>query len=188
MACTTWTRRVSVGAIVAGLLSVPAPVAVADATTCSYGDAVAVFQAFVPFFNHQPRDDFLPACQYRAFFDGEHVTFQENDWFVGGIVWFADYQQLGQTREEGIAELEKYTDRLWLSEIGPDGEVGTPVEQSLMETAYKNLDTPDFGLIVYQHRGVILHLPPGDYLSTLEISFEGAVIEVDEVTVHVLPT
>ena len=141
MTQATWAKRLPVGAIVVGLLSVSAPVAMADATACSYGDAMAVFQALEPFFYHQPRDDFLPACRYRAFFDGEHVTFQENDWFAGGIVWFWDYQQLGQTRKEGIAELEKYTDRLWLSEIGPDGQVGTPVEQSLMETAYKNLDT-----------------------------------------------
>ena len=42
-------------------------------------------------------------------------------------------------------------------------------------------------MIVYRHHGVILHLLPGDYLSTLEISYEGVVIEVDEVTVHVLP-
>jgi hypothetical protein len=42
------------------------------------------------------------------------------------LFWFWDYQQLGQAREEGIAELEKYTDRLWLSEIGTGRQVGKP--------------------------------------------------------------
>jgi hypothetical protein len=188
MARTGWATRVSVGAVLTGLLWTSAPVARADATTCSYGNAQALFQAFPPLFNYQPREDFFPECQYRLFLDGEHVTFDEDDWFVAGIVLYVEYQQLGETREAGIADIEKYGNRLWLSEIGADGQVGTPVEQSLMETTYKDLHTADLGLIVYKHFGVILHLPPGDYLSTWESSYEGEVVDLAEVTLHVLPT
>jgi hypothetical protein len=180
--------RVFVVGLLGVLLGTYAPVTATAGPECSYGDAMAVFQALPPLFYHQPRDALLPACQYRAFFDGEHVTFYEDDWFVGGSVFFWEYQQLGMSREEGIAELEKLTARLWLSEIGPGGEVGSPVEQPLMETGYKSLDTLDFGLTVYRHDGVILHLPPVDYLSTWEVSWEGEVIEHYEMTIHVLPT
>jgi hypothetical protein len=34
--------------------------------------------------------------------------------------------------------------------------------------------------------GVILHLPPGDYLSIWETSFDGEVVEHFEVTLHIL--
>ena len=182
----SWAIRAWVAMDVAGLFSV-APVAPATANVrppCSYGDAKALVEAFPPLV--VVAGDY-PPCQYRLFWDGEHVTFQEADWFVGGVVSFWDYQRSGITRAEAIVELEKYTDRLWLSQIGPGGAVGTPVELTLANTGYKNTYRKELGLVVYRHSTVILHLPPGDYLSTLVSSYEGEVYEVDEVTLHVLP-
>jgi hypothetical protein len=61
---------------------------------------------------------------------------------VGGLVLYFEYQRMGVTRQEGIADIRKYSNRLWLAEIGPDGQVGPPVELTLQETYDKNLDSP----------------------------------------------
>lgn len=185
---TKWALRGLVGVVlVASLVPASGTAARADQTRCSYGDARALFQAFVPFFAHQPRETLYPECQYRAFFDGDHVTFFEGDWFVAGSVFFFDYRNVGVSREAAIADLERFTSRLWLSEIGPGGAPGAALEQSLSRTAYKDLDTVAFGLIVYRHDGVLLHLTRGDYLSRWELSYEGEVIQQAYMTVHVLP-
>jgi hypothetical protein len=186
MARTKLARKVLIGAVLVGLLCAVAPVARADSTTCSKGHAQAQFQAFPTFFNYQPREDDFPPCQYRLFLDGEHLTFSEEDWFLGGVVLYYEYEQLGATRQAGIADIEKYANRLWLSEIGPGGQVGTPIEQTLMETTYKDIESPDLGRIVYQNFGVIFHLSPGDYLSTWELAYEGEVVEFADVTLHIL--
>jgi hypothetical protein len=190
--------RASVGMVVAGLISVLAPVAPATAASneppCSHGDALAVFESFGTF----TRLHDVLSCEYRLYEDGRHYTFNDEDWFAGGIAWFftdEELEQFGMTRQEGIAELETITNRLWLAKIGPRGKVGTPVEQSLMQTAYK--DTSLFGGLVYTHYGVILNLPPGDYLSIYEEScgseflqefFCGDKVFHAEVTLHVLPS
>ena len=187
--------------VVAGLLSVLAPVAPATAAPveppCSQGDALAVFESFGTFVR---LNEEVPPCQYRLYADREHFTFDDEDWFVGGIAQFFTYEELeqfGMTRDEGIAELETITSQLWLAKIGPRGKVGTPVEQSLMETSYK--DSSLFGGLVYKHVGVILNLPPGDYLSIYEETCgsefwaENYGCKLDkvfhaEVTLHVLPS
>jgi hypothetical protein len=198
MRSTRRAIRVSVGMIVAGLLSVLGPVVPAAADSieppCSHGEALAVFESFGTF----TRLHDVLSCQYRLYEDREHFTFGDEDWFVGGIAHFLTYEdleQFGMTREEGIAELETITSRLWLAKISPRGQVGTPVEQSLMQTAYK--DTSLFGGLVYTHRGVILNLPPGDYLSIyedycgselLQELYCGDKVFRAEVTLHVLPS
>jgi hypothetical protein len=198
MRSTRRAIRVSVGMVVAGLLSVLAPVAPATAAPveppCSQGDALAVFESFGTFVR---LNEEVPPCQYRLYADREHFTFNDEDWFVGGIAQFFTYEELeqfGMTREEGIAELETITSRLWLAKIGPRGKVvETPVEQLLMQTAYK--DSSLFGGLVYTHFGVILNLPPGDYLSIYEESCGSEIFGCNpdkvlhaEVTLHVLPS
>lgn len=159
--------------------------AAADEVHCSRGDALAVWQAFATMVYVEGG---YPPCQYRLFWDREQVTFHEDDWFVGGNSLYILYEQEGLTREQAIAELERLTGRLWLSEIDPSGKVGPAVEQTLMETAYKDMVFADLGLFVFRHVGVILHLRPGDYLSTWQLLRDGKVIDRANVTVHVLPT
>ena len=109
-----------------------------------------------------------------------------DDWFAAGVVLFFEYEQMGVSRQTGIADLEKYSNRFWLSEMDSEGQVGPAVEQSLLETNYKDLNTPDFGRIVYKNIGLILQLPPGDYLSTWELSYDGEIVQLAEVTLHIL--
>jgi hypothetical protein len=169
---TRWASRASVGVIVGVVLSVLTPLAPASAASsaveppCSYGDAMAVFDSFATFVQLEGG---VPPCQYRLYANREHFTFNDEDWFVGGVAQYFTYEeleQLGMTREEGIAELETITSRLWLAKVSSRGKVGTPIEQSLMQTAYK--DSSLFGGLVYTQVGVILNLPPGDYLSIYE--------------------
>lgn len=190
-----WAKRTAFGLLI-GVLSVPVPMAPAGAAAieepCSRGDALAVWNSFATFLR---LEDAYPPCQYRLFWDGEHATFHDSDWFVGGNAQFffaSDLEQFGLTREEGIAELEKWTGRFWLAKIGPRGKVGTLVEQSLMLTPFR-----DEKGIVFRQVGVILNVPPGDYLSVFEEVCESEILEFFgcemgkvyryEVTLHVLP-
>ena len=141
--------------------------------SCTIGDAQAMFQVLpIPAYVMLSRGierpklvDTLSQCQYRVFLDGFTFTFSEEDVFLGGVSYLYDYKQLGVTRQEAISELETYQDRVWLAEVLPGGAIGPWVEQPLMRTAYKNIQTTDFGLIVYHQRGFITQLPPGEYLS-----------------------
>ena len=168
-----WPRRLIsavLGFLTAGLLLTAAPASSAAVEEpCSRGDALAVFDSFPTFVTLEGG---YPPCQYRLFWDREHVTFHDGDWFVGGIAYFftdEELQQFGMTRQEGIAELENIAGRLWLATIGPRGKVGTLIEQSLMTSGYKDGRLGDEG-VVYRQDGIILNLPPGDYLSVYEES------------------
>lgn len=109
---------------------------------------------------------------------GEHFTFQEDDWFLAAGAYAYDYQGAGVSRAEAIAELDKYGDRLWLTKLlpGSNKATGAPVEQQLTLTAYMDVVHPEDGLLVIRQAGVILHLPPGEYLSYNEVSYEGKVV------------
>jgi hypothetical protein len=185
MILRTMARRYSVGVLAAGLLVAAAPTAGAATTACTYGNATAQMQAFPPLVIHRSGGEY-PPCQYRVFFDGDEYTFQDTDWILAGIVSFYDYKAVGVSRTEGIADLEKWDDRLWLAPIGPGGTLGAPVEQELMITGYRNAVHPVFGLVVYRQAGVILHLPPGDYLSVHEATYDGDLVEHNEVTLHIV--
>ncbi len=116
-------------------------------------------------------------CQYRIFRDGETFTFCEDDFFLGGTVVFWDYKVAGISRAEAIAEMELASDRVWL-----DG-----VEQVLERTAYKNLKSVNLGLLVYQVRGFVTQLPPGDHVSVWVGSFPGTPDETATVHLDILP-
>jgi hypothetical protein len=143
------------------------------ASTCSLGQANALFQEFViPILVWRPRGidhpklvDSLAGCQYRLFRDGTTVTFTEDDWFVGGITYLGDYEQLGRPLAEVIADLEANQDRVWLRR---SGGIDSWVEQPLERTAYKTMDSLEFGSVVFQQRAFIRRLPPGEYESYWE--------------------
>lgn len=152
-----------------------------NAQPCTMGDARAIFEA-LPIAVHviRPRGiegpkllDSLGRCQYRLFRDGATFTFSEKDVFLGGVVELYDYENVGVTREEAIADLGSIQDRVWLAEVLPGGATGVWVEQPLMRTAYKNIQSVVLGLTVLQHRAFITSLPPGEYLSHLESSYQG---------------
>lgn len=176
-------------ALVASLLPGVSPVVGASAATqperCTIGDASALFQVSpLPNQVMRPRGQDHPGlldaysrCQYRLFRDGETFTFCQDDFFLAGTVAFFDYKAAGVSRAEAIAEMELFNDRVWL-----DG-----VEQALSRTAYKDLNSVTLGLTVYQVRGFIAHLPPGDHVSVWVGSYPGTPDDIATVYLHILP-
>jgi hypothetical protein len=172
-------------AVVLMVAAVGMPPAAAGPGACSYGQAGAVHEAWIPHFLHEPRTTQYPDCQFRLYLDGEEVTFTDQDWFLAGIVVYVEYEALGMSRTEAIADMDSVGHRLWFTPILPGGGFGTPEEQALSRTAYRNTDSP-LERLVYNSIGVILRLSPGDYLSHYEQTYQGDVFEAD-VIVHVVP-
>lgn len=160
------------------------PAAVRQAP-CTMGDASALFQVSpLPSQIMRPRGQDHPGlleaysrCQYRFFRDGETFTFCEDDFIVGSKVPNFDYKASGLSRAEAIAELELDVDRVWL-----DG-----VERVLQRTSYRDLYSVNFGLIVYQVRGFVTQLPPGDHVSAWLGTYPGFPDDTAIVTLHILP-
>jgi hypothetical protein len=167
--------------LMTGLMAVPAaPAEAAKDQPCTQGDAQALFETLVVANQillregaDHPWADTLIHCQFRFFWEGgdpllgQPVKFSEDDIFLGGLVYFLPYQDLGLTRREAVAILEQVEVRTWLAEV-TDGSVGSPVEQPLMETVVKSTATADLGLLVHKQWGYIAQLPAGTYVSTTE--------------------
>ena len=68
-------------------------------------------------------------------------------------------------RQFAIDDTELIHDRVWLARLDAGGNPGALVEQPLERTAYKDVLSVRFGLVVYQHRFFIAKLPPGQYVS-----------------------
>ena len=161
---------------------------------CSQVAAYAMFYTFLPLadLNNRglappPVNEWFARCQYRLFFDGQHFTFSEDDWILGGRVDIYDYVASGITRAEAIAALELDRDRVWLAKVEPNGSLGPAVEQPLIRTAYTDWNHSIFGLTVWQHRAFIRRLPPGDYVSTYRSTAPGEDDFVATVYLHILP-
>lgn len=125
-------------------------------------------------------------CRYEAFADGTEVTFNSSDLILGAVTNFILLELLDVTPQEAVALLQTSEDRVFL---GPEG---TPVDQlvaqELTETAFKHMIHPDYGHIVYQTRGFITQLEPGDYTSRNEWYWPllgGDEVHVETVTIHV---
>ena len=167
-------RFFTVAALVVMLALGAGSVASADtsSTPCTIGDAQANFEAPLPHLG-----GISSPCQYRLFIDGLAVTFCEGDYILGGAANIVDYVNAGLTREQGIEELERLGQRVWL-----DG-----VEQSLAGTAVKDGIHPRFGHIVYQHFAFITQLTPGHHVSYFEGTTDGVVDITATVDLAVLP-
>jgi hypothetical protein len=114
-------------------------------------------------------------CQYRLFFDGETIVFRSGDVFLGGVNvnWdFETLDALGATRAEAIADLQAQQTRVWLAPLEADGSIGELVEQTLERTPYKNGISPSGRRVVQQHRAFITSLPPGEYVSVFEATWD----------------
>ena len=194
-----WFSRRSlglVGLLVAGMLLTAAPAATADTfigtddNGCSYGDAEASSEAFYPFFEHKPREEnSIPPCQYRIWLDNDHFTFTEDDWFFGGNALSFDYEAEGITRDEAIAILERVGHRLWLAKIDSRGKrIGPLIEQPLQLSGFRDGSEAGGGAVVYQQVGLILQLPPGDYVSVYEETFDGQRFFDADVILHIVPS
>src|SRR5262245_51434041 len=105
-------RRFVITFLLIALLAVTTiPAEATKPEPCTLGDAMSLFEAFpVPFQIMKPRGldepkliSSVAECQYRVFFDGKTYTFNEDDVFLGGILWLADYKALGISREDAIA-------------------------------------------------------------------------------------
>jgi hypothetical protein len=144
-----------VAAMMAAAMMTPGFVRAADAALCTDGIVGALFQNYprggwLEFRGHLHARfvDVQSECQYRVFFDRAHVTFNEDDVFLGGIAYGFPYKALGISRNAAIAEIEMNEDRVWLAEVMPHGKIGALVEQPLMRTAYGDFLHPVDGLTV----------------------------------------
>jgi hypothetical protein len=180
-------------ALVATILPGAAPIAassgadsrpVSQHDRCTLGDAHALLEVHpIPAImvergqDHRGLIDAYLNCQYRLFKGGSH-TFCEDDIIVGGALYLWDYKASGISRTDAIAELQRYTSRVWL-----DG-----VEQVLHLTAYKDFTSPSIGTTVYQHRAFMIQLPPGDHVSLWVESYLGVPVETVTVDLHILPS
>ena len=169
-----YTKLVLAVAVLSVTMLAAGSVAAADPTQrpgCTIGEAQQNFQA--------PLQHIIGnfACQYRVFLDGRSFTYCEDDVILGGTNLNVEYKALGWTREERIAYLERFGDRVWL-----DG-----IEQQLIRTAYKDGQSPTFGQVVYQHAAVITQLPVGDHVSYWESTFDGSLDGSATVQLHILP-
>lgn len=153
---------------------------------CTLGDARALLEVLpIPAQLMQPLDqdhpgvlEALTQCQYRVFAPpGASATFCEDDVILGGVARLREYQALGISRAEAIAELALFRDRVWLNDR----------EQTLEETAFKDMLSVLRGHVVYQHRAFIAQLPPGEYVSLWRSTFAGAPARSATVTVRILP-
>jgi hypothetical protein len=186
------SRPIVVMAAIALALSVvlaPSSGEASEDQPCTFGEARALFEAMPPLFHFKPLEgtEEYPDCQFRLFWHGETVTFTEDDWFLAGAVGFVEYRDLDLSRHEAIAELDRFTSRLWFAPVS-GGVVGDVVEQALMESGFKSFRSPVFGLVVYKHVGVITRLPAGEYLSAWDLYFDEVLVQRFEVTIHILPS
>jgi hypothetical protein len=168
--------------LVLGNVAAAAPSAQAEkGRPCTQGDAQALFETLLVANEillregaDHPWADTLVHCQFRLFWEdghpllGQPVTFSEDDVFLGGLVAFDSYRDFNITRREAVAILEQIEVRTWLAEVTESG-IGSPVEQSLIETPVKSTMTSSFGLLVAKQWGYITQLPAGEYVSTTEV-------------------
>ena len=168
-----WTGLV-VLAVVACVGIQPARAETGD--PCTYGGAQALLQAVPVAASRsdlseetgiQPHLGGLwDECQFRLYEDKQTVTFQEDDYILGGIaVWWTydEMAQFGFSRAEAIEDLQRITDRIEIATV--DGRGGRPRFEpvSVIVTPYR--DAQLFGTqIVYNHRAFIAKLPAGEYL------------------------
>jgi hypothetical protein len=175
----------------AGLSASPSPL------PCSQPIAYAMFAAFLPLIDLRnqglappPVTDVLKRCQYRFFpvpGIGDHRTFTEDDWVLGGIVYSTSYVADGVTRAAAVADLELGTDRVSLAKVQPNGHLGPAVEQPLMRTGYTDWNHSTYGLTVWQHRGFIRRFTPGDYVNTWVSSYPGFPDDTTTMYLHIVP-
>jgi hypothetical protein len=157
---TTLARALALCAVcVVGLVAGSVATAGSTPTSpCTYGEAQHSFQAPYTSINPDIPYPFGNECQYRLFRDGETVTFCEDDFILGGVIWFADYPVLDMSRQEAIADIELNEDHVWI-----DG-----VEMPLMDTGIKDGQHPFFGKVVYKQRAFIAQLSVGEHTSYYE--------------------
>ena len=149
---------------------------------CSPGDARALLES-LPISNEiflregpdHPWAETLLTCQYRLFWESGHpvlgqpVSFSQEDHFLGGIVGFVPYENLGMTRAEAEAILAAVEVRIGLAEV-TEGGVGELVRQPVLESAFKQAMTDRLGLVLWKQWGFITSLPRGEYLSVTELA------------------
>lgn len=186
-------RLIAVVAVVAMALGLTVPAQAEKPHTCGTGEVNAVFQALPVGFNivnDQGRSlktaglgGGFDACTLPLFRDGDTYTFREGEPFISHVTYVYDYVRLGVSRDEAITEISELVDTVTLNKVGDP-----PVEQSLMTTAFKNFNHPEFGLTVYQTRAFITELEVGTYESRFSVD-NGTGIPTGEavVTIEIIP-
>lgn len=129
-------------------------------------------------------------CRYSVWPNPDtDVYFTSSDHILGAVVNFIPLELLDVSPQEAVEILQTAEDRVFLKPAGaPDDQY---VEQQLTATVFKSMNHPDFGHIVYQTKGFITQLEPGDYTSRYEwrwpIFAGDDDLHVDIVTLHIAP-
>ena len=173
--------RRCVSVLLAAILVLPlatsAAAAPAAVTACTKGDvdslahgAIAV--AMQSFRGREMGSSGAWSCQFRLYDGNEdpednpeipHV-FKASDWFLGGIFYwwtFAELEEFGWTRQEGLAHINAIEDHLFWRPAG-----GQWTELPLSRTVYRGVPSPSGVAPVMQHRCYIFaagSLAPGVY-------------------------
>ena len=188
-----------IGLAVAGVMALGAQTAAADTKDrCTYGGAQALLHSFPVGATQSLRSDrphlgqLLDRCQFRGYEDGETFTFREDDYILGGIVWFYGYEEFDEfgfeSRAEAIEDLRLVTQRVEMATV-TDGIAGPFEPVPLIETKYRDaqLAVNDWGHIVFNHRAFITQLPAGEYLVRWTESYPGQPDFVSTVRLLVTP-
>lgn len=188
-------RKLSTLCLAMGLLLLGSRTPVAAASACGPGTAESVLQGeFVAARQfHAGLDttllEVVESCSYPVFAGGETYTFHADDLIVGRIGWFWNFANDGfeLTRDEAIAAIEAASDSVCLETQQGDGTWGDCIAQPLSYSAFKSIDDPTLGLIVYQVRGFAIQLPAGEYRSQLTSSYPGLPDYGATVYLHIEP-
>ncbi|MCC6624539.1 MAG: hypothetical protein IT385_25045 [Deltaproteobacteria bacterium] len=151
---------------------------------CAPGPVGAMFTAFIPAvdqrLNRQQQNGLgglVSQCQLRLFWAFDTFCFSEDDTFLAAVnlLSFLQPQSLPDAWSHYalVEDLESF--ELTAVELvsSPDGGAPSSEWLDVEVTPVHAGRRADTGPLVYQHHGVFLHLPPGDYALIARSSYPG---------------
>ena len=178
--------------IVSLIATVPA-LADSESHPCGMGEVESTLQALpVGFFNVNQSNTTVKIaglgggtanCYVPLFRNEETYTYHSSEFVFGGLAILSRYKDSGLSRQEGIDEISSFEERVFLGPV--DGEL---VEVELTQTAFKGMvDKLNHEQIVYQVRGFITQLEPGEYSVYTRFYYQGELDGISQVTIIVEP-
>jgi hypothetical protein len=175
--------------------------AASDRAVCTYGDMQAMFTSLEVIYgvqmlrgieNNHTRKLYAPVggpCQYRlwagpalsALLAGEAEapvqTFQAEQWFLGGSVWFWDYKNWKITRRQAVDDLKLIEEHLYLIPADDDWSfdpgAAADHERTLRVTPFRDSVDAEGTLLVSRQKAIIDQLPAGRYVSWFTVRYPG---------------
>lgn len=159
-------------------ISLGAPARAVPPDACQPGPVQAMFTAFIPgvdqlLFRGQ-RDGLggvVQHCQFRLFWAYRTFCFSEDDYFLGAVNFLTPLESQNVPEAWNFYEIADDLESISIAvELWKYPQSGAPPESQPTVEWLDVQTTPvhagrrfDMGAIVYQHHGVLLSLPPGDY-------------------------